>query len=404
MDSTNRVIVYGTDTQIGLSIVRELGKHGCHVIGIGKNKDSLGLRSGYVSEKHVLTGKTDEEKTQFINLVTKKTGAQYLMCVSEDDILFFNRVKNRLMVKALVPDLDKINKVLSKQYTAEIAASVGITTPKSYQIDRLQDLNLLRVQLRFPVILKWSNPHEVIAQAHAQGIRIEKIVYIHSSEELQQAMSTFETLNAFPMIQEYCPGIGLGQFFYMHEGKALLRFQHHRLHEWPPEGGFSTLCKSVSMDHHLELQEKSIALLRAMKWEGVAMVEYRYDAQSDSAVLMEINGRFWGSLPLAYHSRVPFAWFTYMIQGRGTVPALQESRIEGLYCRNVLVEIKRLIRILFQPGKIQDKTLKFNRSSEVLSFFTGYFNPKMRYYLYERNDISPLFADWKILLKKLLKR
>ncbi len=37
----------------------------------------------------------------------------------------------------------------------------------------------------------------------------------------------------------------------------------------------------------------------ALDWTGVAMVEFKLDARDGVAKLMEINGRFWGSLQLA---------------------------------------------------------------------------------------------------------
>lgn len=46
-------------------------------------------------------------------------------------------------------------------------------------------------------------------------------------------------------------------------------------HECPPEGGFKSLCAGAPLDQHRALQEKSIALLRKLEWEGPAMVEYR---------------------------------------------------------------------------------------------------------------------------------
>lgn len=36
---------------------------------------------------------------------------------------------------------------------------------------------------------------------------------------------------------------------------------------------------------------------------------------------MQINGRFWGSLPLAYHSNAPFGRYTYQVLGLGQVPS-----------------------------------------------------------------------------------
>jgi hypothetical protein len=47
-------------------------------------------------------------------------------------------------------------------------------------------------------------------------------------------------------------------------------------------------------------------LLERFGWCGVAMVEYKRDSATGQAYLMEVNGRFWGSLQLAIDSGVDF--------------------------------------------------------------------------------------------------
>jgi predicted ATP-grasp superfamily ATP-dependent carboligase len=48
-----------------------------------------------------------------------------------------------------------------------------------------------------------------------------------------------------------------------------------------------------------------------MDWEGVAMVEFRVNTLTLRPELIEVNGRFWGSLPLAINSGVDFPYFLY---------------------------------------------------------------------------------------------
>lgn len=49
-----------------------------------------------------------------------------------------------------------------------------------------------------------------------------------------------------------------------------------------------------------------------MAWHGVAMVEFKVTADG-TAYLMEINGRFWGSLQLAIDAGVDFRWLLYQL-------------------------------------------------------------------------------------------
>jgi len=84
----------------------------------------------------------------------------------------------------------------------------------------------------------------------------------------------------------------------------MAQFAHQRLSEKPPSGGVSVYCESVSMDE--ALRDRSLALLDRFGWSGVAMVEYKRDSSTGQAYLMEVNGRFWGSLQLAIDSGVDF--------------------------------------------------------------------------------------------------
>ena len=47
-------------------------------------------------------------------------------------------------------------------------------------------------------------------------------------------------------------------------------------------------------------------LLRRIEWQGVAMVECKVDSVTGRPYLMEVNGRFWGSLQLAVDAGVDF--------------------------------------------------------------------------------------------------
>ena len=50
------------------------------------------------------------------------------------------------------------------------------------------------------------------------------------------------------------------------------------------------------------LTEHSLSLLRAIGREGIAMVEFKHDRHAQRPLLMEVNGRYWGSIGLAKSS------------------------------------------------------------------------------------------------------
>jgi len=179
----------------------------------------------------------------------------------------------------------------------------------------------------------------------------------------------------------------------MDGGAAQLRFAHRRLHEWPPEGGVSTWCRSIPLDSAGPPLAQSEALLRALDWSGPAMVEYRYDPATGRSWLMEVNGRFWGSLPLAYHARHDFAWASYCAAlpraGAPDQPAYR--RIDA---RFMIPETRRLFHILRHGGAE-------GRMRALFSYLWGFLDWRMRYYVWALDDPAPLLRDvWTVVSRR----
>ena len=84
----------------------------------------------------------------------------------------------------------------------------------------------------------------------------------------------------------------------------------------PPSGGVSVLCESVPL--RKPLVDYALRILQSAAWHGVAMVEFKLDARSGIPHLMEVNGRFWGSLQLAIDAGVDFPWLLYQLAATGS--------------------------------------------------------------------------------------
>ena len=111
---------------------------------------------------------------------------------------------------------------------------------------------------------------------------------------------------AFPLlIQQRIVGPGTGIFLLVWDGTVRAVFAHRRLREKPPSGGVSVYSESIAAKP--DLVERSRLLLERMKWNGIAMIEYKLDASTGVPYLMEVNGRFWGSLQLAIDAGVAVA-------------------------------------------------------------------------------------------------
>ncbi|MCZ7584034.1 MAG: ATP-grasp domain-containing protein [Deltaproteobacteria bacterium] len=167
-------------------------------------------------------------------------------------------------------------------------------------------------------------------------------------------------------------------------------FFHRRLRELPPSGGISVLSEAIPPDP--EAARAGRALLEALHWTGPAMVEFKRDADGRPC-LMEINGRFWGSLQLAIDAGVDFpALLVRAAQGDAIVPPDYKSGTR--------------LRYLF--GDLESLALVLVRGSAALPPGTGGRGAYVRGFLRERGrlelcrsgDKAPAFFDARRFTKK----
>jgi predicted ATP-grasp superfamily ATP-dependent carboligase len=202
----------------------------------------------------------------------------------------------------------------------------------------------------------------------------------------------FPVTDEYPLIQEYVEGCGVGLSVIMHEGMPIQLFQHRRIREFPPSGGVSVFCESVLLEP--DLVEKSVSLLRAMNWEGVAMVEYRRDFHSKRTVLMEVNGRFWGSLPLAIHAGADFPYVLYSCWNEDSPPPAGGYQI-GVRCRAVTGDTKWLVSVLKNYSE---------RRIRAIGAYLSAFQPRTRYFAWSSDDPVPAIMNFFLRLRRLCAR
>jgi len=133
----------------------------------------------------------------------------------------------------------------------------------------------------------------------------------------------------------------------MNRGRLRAAFAHRRIREKPPSGGVSVLSESVGLDP--QLLEYAERMLEALKWHGVAMVEFKRDARDGVSKLLEINGRFWGSLQLAVDSGVDFPYLLYRLAIDGDIDPVFTYRV-GVRLRWWLGDLDWLLLRLQEKG------------------------------------------------------
>lgn len=391
-------LVLGVDTPIGLTVMRELGARGVPVHGVGRTAQALGRASRYCT--HFSVRPTGRPLAEWLPSLISESGAAVLLAVSENDLIALADLPQEINgCRIATPRREVLERALDKRRTLDLATSLGIDVPFCWQPLPADDLAERAKQLPYPVVVKWADPNAVLSMLDSHGLAFEKAEFAMDPGMLLTILERYRSLGVWPMVQAYCPGQGLGQMLWMADGGAALRFQHRRLHEWPPEGGVSTLCASVPLSSHQKQMALSEQLLRGMGWHGPAMVEYRHDPVTDRYWLMEVNGRFWGSLPLAWHSGACFAWTSYHMALFGTPPApvaIQRQR----RARYMIPETRRLLRVLAPGFKSIDPMFVRRPFTDLLSWMAGFADPQTRHYVFAWSDPRPFLSDLRQVLGK----
>jgi predicted ATP-grasp superfamily ATP-dependent carboligase len=296
-----RVLVTDGDNRAALAVTRSLGRAGHEVIVAEKHTPSLAQTSRYCH--HGVTYPDPVSPTDdFIKALSQIVREQRIdVLVPVADITTFLVTRNR----------DRFNPC------AIPFAPVEILERAANKVDLIQTATRLRVPVPQMVVVSYGHTvpelsfgYPVVIKPRQSRIRMPRgwvsssVSYAASPEELRRDLAA-RPAHEFPvMVQERIVGPGIGVFALYRGGHPVAMFSHRRIRERPPWGGVSVLSESVPIDE--SSRHYATQLLDALNWHGVAMVEFKRDTRDGELKLMEINGRFWGSLQLAIDAGVDF--------------------------------------------------------------------------------------------------
>ena len=308
----DRVLVLGKDDRSVLAILRSLGRRGHRVELAWHDPDSIVPRSRYCHATHALPHPDAEPEGWLAPIEALLARERFDLVVPADDpsTLALAARRAELAAHALLalPNELALEIAFDKLRTWELARALALPVPRQLAGVDASGLEAAARELGWPVVLKPRSAWRFGSKKWEHAVK--KAYHAHELRALWRGLRGLDEV----LLQENVPGRGVGVEVLAWEGEVLLAFQHERLHE-PPRGGGSTYRRSVALDP--ELRSATEALCARLELSGVAMVEFRRDAPSGRWWLIEINARFWGSLPLALRAGADFP------------RALHELHVEG---------------------------------------------------------------------------
>jgi predicted ATP-grasp superfamily ATP-dependent carboligase len=269
----------------------------------------------------------------------------------------------------------------------EVAREAGVPVPRQVVVTGPDDAAPLQdLSPGTPLVLKPARS----AVLWDGGVRKFGVRPVAGTDEVADALGRFPP-EAYPiLVQERIVGPGLGAFLLADDGRPVASFAHRRIREKPPTGGVSVYRESVPL--RPDVRRHAERILEAFRWTGVAMVEFKEEAATGTPYLMEVNGRFWGSLQLAIDAGVDFpALLVRMALGEevGEAPA---ARL-GIRSRWLWGDVDHLLWMLTRSGAARAGRPELPGRLGALGRFLIPWRPGDRFEVLRASDPLPFLRE-----------
>ncbi len=393
-------IILDGQLKSALSAVRSLGRNGIAFVVGGERETGMALHSRYAKKSFVYPSPYTHQRA-FIAQVKKiavEMGNKPLVYAFSDATylsLYEHREELSAHMTLVFPEPQSVEMAFDKGATYSLSRVSNVPTIATHIQETLEEVRKLSDTLTYPAVVKsrrsvsWKKGIGIFASAS----------FVFSKIELQEKFVEMkEKLGEAPLVQPFLLGEEYGVEMLADKGLVYAEVVHHRIRSLSPTGGASVLKETL---HDGELKNELLlsahTLVTKLAWSGPIMVEFKVDSDTREPKLMEINGRFWGSLPLARASGVdmPYLFYAYVMEGKR--PERVVTGNANVSSIHFLGDVKHLMLVFFAHDPMR-KILYPNRFQALKDFLV---HPRgVKYDVWSWSDPKPSLMEIIDILKK----
>jgi predicted ATP-grasp superfamily ATP-dependent carboligase len=393
-----RILVTDGDIRSALAATRSLGELGHTVFTASESHPSLASVSKHSAgfDAYSSPYRAPDQFVRNIATIVERRKIDVLLPMTEITTILLTRARALLPANVRIPfpDAEIVATAADKSKVLQLASEIGVPIPKTLVVDSPDEIEQVLQRVEYPAVFKPARSRAWNGERWISG----GTGYSQTAEDLQARLRKLDPAIFPVLIQERIQGPGVGVFVCCgQDSQVLATFAHRRLREKPPSGGVSVLCESAPVDP--VAKEHAIHLLRSIGWLGVAMVEFKQDSRDGSLKLMEINGRFWGSLQLAIDAGVNFPRLAVDIALEQASPV--DTYRVGVRSRWFWGDVDAMVSLLLRSrAHLNLPEVHPGRWRTLLSFMKLW-QPRTRYELERAGDMRPaLLAAKRWLLNR----
>lgn len=387
-----RILVPEAQAMGMIGVIRSLGRAGYYVIAASTHSNALGLFSNFASEALVSPdydsgeyadwlGRLVSEKK--INVIIPSEG--FLLAIRDEYERFGDlmpgKVDQRTVYSCLCKS-DVFGSFIKAQPDSPLRKHIPKTLIVTDTVAPEDDL----AELGLPIWIKVDAFYDRKGGGSVQ--------YAETISEAQKIIGGLIAHSDKILVQSHETGVKATVNLCLHEGKILARSECLSTHENPHTGGLTALRHNW---RHDAMYEDAVARIRDLGWDGVAMMEYKWDAQAEDFTFIEINARYWAGLHVDLYTGIDF-------------PVLQVDAFLGFSPDPVLVAEKFLTvrhTLMADFGyticRMRDKKIPLlSRAGTFFGFFLLFLNPFIKEDLNFPGDRKLYRIQWMRFLADML--
>jgi len=332
------VILADAFTRSGLAVARSLGRHGLKVIAVSRTSRNLVARSRFVTENLVGPDPvTDRDGyASFIADVATRHEPSLVIPVTDAAVSALSERREHLppATRLALPDVAVVRSVLDKRLNLEVARAAGIPCPADYGSLSRERLAGTGEELEFPIVLKNADPDNKTLN-HPLPFRV---ALAKDMQELETLLTVVEQSDSDVLFQQFISGGVKNVCVFAIEGVVQGMHGYQSIRRTLHEGiARETIALPENIAGHVR------DLMRALRWTGIALVQFLIDAESGEPFYMETNGRFWASTQGSIHAGWNFPVWQYEYFVNGQKPDIQPIQLGSrtVYRKADLVQLLR---------------------------------------------------------------
>ncbi|WP_135854089.1 carboxylate--amine ligase [Halorussus salinus] len=315
------VVVPAITHPSSLACVRSLGRRGIETTLVSEEPSAEAFRSRYCDESVVVPSPSRDAlgyKDALLDLA-RRSRVRTVLPVREKDVYLLAKYRDEFAewVGTPWPDFETLRTVQDRIRLYDAAHEVGVATPETHLLTDCTDWSRPWIlKGRYSVLPTDGEASALDGRAPETGgeshglARPPTTRYLPAGERPDVTRAVNEMYHV-PIVQAFLPATDEYGFFALYdEGEQVASFQHRQIRGVHYSGGASAYRESVEIP---ELERLGTRLLDHLDWHGAAMVEFLRDPETGEFSLMEINPRFWSSLPFTVQAGADFPYYAWLL-------------------------------------------------------------------------------------------